>query len=186
MGVLRNTCHMLIPERTRGWVRRNILTTEFQEIHIERIEQTLEKLFKWINKHPETMLMPTFSIEEPPPEVLELYDRLISNFKNTIGLHVHISGGLYRSPPPQLQDFETQYKIVKRGLSYLMKLGVETKDFTSGNWNYNRDTFLVCRDLGLTNVHIKLKEIPKITSMYGIPEGISLIPIVRHIHDYEI
>jgi hypothetical protein len=167
-------------------VRRNVLTLEFQEIHIERIEQTQEKLFKWITKHPETMLMPTFSIEEPTSEVLTLYNKLISTFKNSVGLHVHISGGLYHSPPPPLQDYETQYEIVKRGLEHLRKLGIETKDFTSGNWNYNRDTFLVCRKLDLTSVHIKLKEIPKITSKYGIPEGISLIPVVRHLHDYDI
>jgi len=183
---IRETYRALIPQRIRGWVRRNILTLYFEEIHIERILQTHRKLWRWIEKHPETMLMPTFSIDQPNRETMKLYEDLISSFRNPVGLHVHISGGLYHSPPPPLQDFKTQFEIVQRGLESLRSLGVSTIDFTSGNWNYNEDTFRVCRELGLFNVHIKLKEIPKITSQHGIPKGIRLIPVSRHIHDYEI
>jgi len=175
-----------VPKETRNWIRRKILTTQFEEIHIERIEQTYKRLWRWIEKHPETMLMPTFSITKPSRETLQLYENLISSFKNSVGLHVHINDGLYHSPPPPLQDFKTQFEIVRRALETLKKLGVSTIDFTSGNWNYNKDTFRVCNDLGLLNVHIKIKEIPKITFKYGIPKGIRLIPVTRHIHDYEI
>ena len=174
-----------LPFKVRRFIRENIYPVKYNEIHIERIEKTFQKLIKWIPKHPETMLMPTFTIEPQPKSVLEKYRYLIENFENPIGLHVHISGGLY-SPPPPLQDYKTQYKIVKRGLEDLKNLGAETIDFTSGNWNYNHDTFLVCKEIGLTNVHIKLKEIPKITEKYGIPKGIRLIPVVRHLHDYDI
>lgn len=176
----------MIPNYVRIWIRRNIITLEYQEIHIERIEQTYKKLWRWIKKHPETMLMPTFSIKDPSSATLKLYKELILNFKNPIGLHVHISNGLYYSPPPPLQDYETQYEIIAKGLNYLKDLGVSIIDFTSGNWNYNEDTFRACLKLGLTNVHIKLKEIPKITYNYGFLKGLRLIPVVRHIHDYEI
>jgi hypothetical protein len=178
--------HLLVPERIRIWIRQNVFYLEYQEIHIERIEQTYEKLCKWIKKHPETMLMLTFSINEPSYKTLKLYEKLISTFKNPIGLHVHLIDGLYSPPTQPLQDYQTQYEIINRGYTYLKELGVFTTDFTSGNWKYNEDTFQVCKKLNLINVHIKLKEIPKITYDFGIPKGIYLIPVVRHTHDYEI
>ena len=174
-----------LPLRVRKFIRNHIIPLKYDEIHIERINETFNKLIKWIKKHPETMLMPTFSIKPPSRKVLEKYRYLVENFENSFGLHVYISNGLY-SPPPPLQDYKTQYEIIKRGLEYLRELGVETIDFTSGNWNYNYDTFIACRELGLINVHIKLKEIPKITEKHGIPKGIRIIPVVRHLHDYDI
>jgi hypothetical protein len=176
----------VVPKQIRGWIRRNLLIEQFQEIHIERIEYTHRKLWKWTKKHPEAILMPTFSTKEPSFETLELYKKLIMSFKNPVGLHVHISNGLYYSPPPPLPNYEGQLQVISRGLEHLRKLGVSTVDFASGNWNYNTDTFLVCKKLGLVRIHIKLGEISRITCEYGIPEGICLIPVWRHIHDYDI
>jgi len=186
MSFVRGIYRRIVPEKMRVWVRRNLLSYPIEEVHIERIEQTHEKLFRWIKRHKETMLMLTFSIHEPTPKTLTLYRKITEVFSNPVGLHVHISDGLYTYPPPPLQDYKTQYKIIKRGLTHLSKLGVETKDFASGNWNYNRDTFLVCKRLGLTNIHIQFKEIPNVTLKYGFPRGVSLIPVVKYIHDYEI
>jgi hypothetical protein len=159
---------------------------QFQEVHIERIEQTHRKLWEWIKKHPEAILMPTFATKEPSFETLELYKKIIANFQNSVGLHVHIGDGLYTSPPPSLPNYKVQHQVINNGFEHLKKLGVSTVDFTSGNWNYNADTFLACKELGLTNVHIKITEIPKITLKYGLPRGISLIPVVSHLHDYDI
>lgn len=154
------------------------------EIHVERITRTRHKLFKWLERHPQTMMMLTFSSNEPSPEVIHLYSELIKRFNNPIGLHVHISNVVYS--PPLLPSYSTQLKRIRDGLLHLWSLGKTTKDFTSGHWNYNTDTFLVCSELALTNVHVHVKEIPKITSTCGIPKGIKLIPVMGYLHDYNL
>jgi hypothetical protein len=156
-----------------------------EEIHIEQIERTHNRLSKWLRHHPETRLMLCFSPKKPTDEVLELYKRLITTFPNQIGLHVHICDDLTSQALP-LPDASQQYDRIKTGLSYLGSLGVETKDFTSGHWSYNSGTFAACKRLGLTNVHIRCKYIPETTEKYGIPEGIKIIPVQRHVHDYEV
>lgn len=175
----------VLPRRLKEWIKEKVIP--YQEIHVEKIEKTYPKLCGWVKKRPNVMLMLTFS-NEPDYEIEKIvfYEKLVHKFSNPIGLHVHISGGLNSSPPPPLQDYKTQLFIIKHGLNMLRELGVETIDFTSGNWNYNYDTFMVCKELGLRRVHIKLKEIPRIVFEYGCPKGIELVPVVRHIHDYEL
>ena len=175
--------HRKLPEHVRSKLRGKFLYTD--EIHIERIEETYSKLVKWLRNHRETMLMLTFSPRKPSKKTLNLYKELISVFPNPVGLHVHICDDLYSPPLPLPSGFK-QYEVIKSGLEYLRKLGVETRDFTSGHWSYNEATFIVCKQLGLTNVHIRCKHIPEITEKYGIPKGIRLIPVVRHLHDYDL
>jgi len=151
------------------------------EIHIEEITRTRHELFKWLERHPQTMMMLYFSSNEPSPEVIRLYGELIKRFNNPIGLHVHTNNS-----PSLLPSYSTQLKRIKDGLLHLWSLGKTTKNFANGHWNYNTDTFLVCSELGLTNVHIYAKEIPKITSTCGIPNGIKLIPVMGYLHDYNL
>jgi hypothetical protein len=156
-----------------------------EEIHIEQIERTYNRLSKWLRHHSETRLMLCFSPRKPTDEVLKLYKQLIMSFPNQIGLHVHICDDLTSRPLP-LPEASRQYVRIKTGLICLSELGVETKDFTSGHWSYNSGTFTACKRLGLTNVHIRSKYIPETTEKYGIPEGIRIIPVQRHVHDYEV
>jgi hypothetical protein len=179
---MSNVYHKL-PESVR--VRISISLFRRDEIHIERIERTYRRLFKWLPHHRETRLMLCFSLASPTEMALKLYKHLITSFPNSVGLHVHICDDLKSLPLP-LPSASKQYERIKVGSSYLNKLGIETKDFTSGNWSYNAGTFIACKQLGLTNVHIRCKYIPKITEEYGIPKGIRVIPVVRHVHDYEI
>jgi hypothetical protein len=156
-----------------------------QEIHIEQIERTYKRLSRWLRHHPETRLMLCFSPTKPTENTLKLYKLLITSFSNQIGLHVHICDDLTTKELP-LPEASLQYQRIKIGLTYLTRLGIETKDFTSGHWSYDSGTFAACKRLGLTNVHIRLKYIPEMTMKYGIPKGIRLIPVLRHAHDYEV
>ncbi|WXG45385.1 MAG: hypothetical protein WED05_01475 [Candidatus Atabeyarchaeum deiterrae] len=156
-----------------------------EEIHIEQVERTYRRLSMWLRRHSETRLMLCFSPAKPTERVLELYKWLITSFPNQVGLHVHICDDLY-SPPLPLPNTARQYERIKTGLSYLNHLGIETKDFTSGHWSYDSGTFTACKRLGLTNVHIRCRYIPEMTEKYGVPKGIRIMPVVRHVHDYEI
>ena len=173
-----------IPEPLRRAIRGTVLPVDICEVHIEQIETTYNRLVKWIKLHSEAMLMLTFSSNPLTSLTSKLYSSLIRSFANPIGLHVHIRDDL-NSPPLPLPSYTIQHNTIKNGLETLKKLGVQTIDFTSGHWSYNIDTFAVCKKLRLKNVHIKLKEIPKITLAHGIPKGIRLIPVIHHIHDYE-
>jgi hypothetical protein len=126
-----------------------------------------------------------FSSAKPTERVLELYKSLIASFSNQIGLHVHICDDLTSQALP-LPNASQQYERIKMGLARLNRLGIETKDFTSGHWSYDSGTFAACKRLGLTNVHIRCKYIPELTEKYGIPEGIRIIPVLRHLHDYDL
>jgi hypothetical protein len=172
-----------LPESIRTRIAFRLLRRE--EIHIEQIERTYNRLYKWLRHHRETRLMLCFSPVKPTEMVLKSYSRLITSFPNSVGLHVHICNDL-GSPPLPLPSAGTQYERIKIGLGYLNELGIETEDFTSGHWSYDEGTFIACKRLGLTNVHIRCKYIPELTEKYGIPKGIRVIPVVRHVHDYEI
>lgn len=172
-----------IPQSIKTRIALEVLSRE--EMHIEQIERTYKRMVKWLHHHPETRLMLTFSPKKPTQRTLELYKELISTLPNLVGLHVHICDDLY-SPPLPLPGEGKQHEIIKTGLRSLSQLGVKTRDFTSGHWSYNAGTFEICKKLGLTNVHIRCKYIPEMTEKYGIPKGIRLIPVIRHVHDYDI
>lgn len=173
----------MIPQRLRKPIHERLFKPT--EIHVERIERTYEKLSKWLEWHKETMLMLTFSPKPPSEVTLKLYKNLMNQFNNPVGLHTHICDDLY-SPTLPLPSLEAQYERIETGIKHLSKLEAKTTDFTSGHWSYNYDTFIACRKLGLINVHIRLKYIPEITYKYGIPSGINIIPVARHLHDYDI
>lgn len=203
-GGIEPLLRKMVPRPIKRWFVKQLVDDgyrltrpEIDEIHIERIKSTKEELFDWIRKHPKTMLMPTLAPSimngDDFTEVLGLYKQL-KYFPNKIGLHVHIRDGeLYESPPQEqlwelapLPSYEEQLVIIKMSLRFLENLGMQITDFASGNWNYNEDTFRVCKELNLTNVHIKSRIIPEITRRIGILQGISLVGVERHTHDFEI
>lgn len=162
---------MHIPHRLKDIV--NPIT----EIHIEHVEVTCTILIKWAKKNENAMLM--FM-----PRELSYVKCVLSTVQNPVGLHVHFRDDLKLRYPLPLPSLCGQYEAIKKGVDFFRDLGVEICDFTSGRWNYDYNTFKACRQFGLTKVHLRCIHIPKLTC--GIPEGIQLIPVHKHLHDWSL
>jgi len=157
------------------WLKEKI--NPITEMHVECLNLTYLKVIKWADKHPNAILMFT----PCHPDAIMLVSR---KCKNPIGLHVHLDSDIF-SPKANLPDYKTQFRLIKEAMKFFDEIGIQLEDFASGHWNYNYSTFKACKDLGLRRIHIKCKEIPYALSS-GIPEGLNIIPVHRHIHDYDL
>jgi hypothetical protein len=160
---------------TPQWLRDRI--NPISEIHIECLDKTEAKLVKWARKNENAMLM--FM-----PQHRNKVQHVLSVVNNPVGLHVHICDDVYTDALP-LPDYSKQFEKIREGLDFLEDLKPQVTDFASGHWSYDYNTFKSCKELGLTRVHVKCKIIPTTLSC-GIPDGINIIPIHKHLHDYDL
>ncbi len=161
---------------TPQWLKDKI--NPITEMHIECLDKTHTRIIRWAetNRHAMLMFMPQYKSE---------VQRVLSAVNNPIGLHVHIRDDVYTDALP-LPKYSEQLQKIREGLDFLEEdLKIRVVDFASGHWSYDYDTFKACKELGLTKVHIKCKIIPTTLSC-GIPEGINIIPVHKHLHDYDL
>lgn len=160
---------------TPQWLKDKI--NPISEIHIERLDRTQAELVKWARKNENAMLM--FM-----PQYRNHVQNVLSVVNNPIGLHVHIRDDVYTNPLP-LPGYSEQRARINEGLIFLRDLGVHVLDFASGHWSYDYNTFKACKDLGLNRVHVKCKIMTGALSR-GVPEGVNIIPVHKHLHDYDL
>jgi hypothetical protein len=127
------------------------------------------------NKHAMLMFMPQYKSQ---------VQQVLSVVSNPVGLHVHICNDVYIDALP-LPKYSEQLEKIREGLDFLEDLELQVKDFASGHWSYDFSTFKACKELGLTRVHVKCKIIPTTLSC-GMPEGINIVPVHKHLHDYDL
>jgi len=157
------------------WLKDKI--NPISEMHIECLDRTHGKLVRWAGKNKHAMLM--FM-----PQHRDLVQHVLSSVNNHIGLHVHIRDDVYTDALP-LPEYSRQHERIREGLHFLEDLKLHVTDFASGHWSYDYSTFRACKELGLSRVHIKCKIIPDVLSC-GTPAGISIIPVHKHLHDYDL
>jgi len=160
---------------TPQWLKNKIVP--ISEIHIECLDKTHSKLVKWARRNKNVMLM--FM-----PQHMSHVKHVLAIVNNPIGLHVHICDDVYTDALP-LPDYSIQYEKIREGLDSFEDMELHITDFASGHWNYDYNTFKACKELGLTKVHVKCKIIPSTLSC-GLPEGINIIPVHKHLHDYDL
>lgn len=161
----------LIPK----WLKEKI--RPITEMHVECIDVTCLRVMKWARNNPNAILM---LIPQSPEKIKFLLQTCV----NPIGLHVHLDSDIY-SPKGILPDYKSQLSMIKTGIEFFNDLGIRPEDFVSGHWNYNYSTFKACKELGLRKIHIKCSEIS--TALFcGVPEGLTIIPVHKHIHDYDL
>jgi len=160
---------------TPQWLKDKI--NPVTEIHIECLDKTHGKIVRWArrNRHAMLMFMPQYK---------SCVQHVLSVVDNPIGLHVHICDDVYTDALP-LPDYSKQREKVLEGLDFLKDLELQVMDFASGHWSYDYNTFKACKELGLNRVHLKCKIIPNVLSC-GIPPGINIIPVHKHLHDYDL
>jgi hypothetical protein len=160
---------------TPQWLKNKV--NPVSEIHIECLDKTENKLVKWARKNKSAMLM--FM-----PQYMDHVKHALSVLDNPIGLHVHICNDVYTDALP-LPDYSKQYEKIREGLDLFKDMKLNITDFASGHWSYDYNTFKACKESGLTRVHVKCKIIPSVLSC-GIPEGITIMPVHKHMHDYDL
>jgi len=160
---------------TPQWLKDKI--NPISEIHIECLDKTHREIVRWAGKNRYAMLM--FM-----PQHSDLVQHVLSAVNNPVGLHVHICNDVYTDALP-LPEYSKQREGIREGLHFLKDLKLQTTDFASGHWSYDYSTFRACKELGLNRVHVKCRIIPDVLSC-GIPEGINIIPVHKHLHDYDL
>lgn len=160
---------------TPQWLKDKI--NPVTEIHIECLDKTHGRIMRWAekNKHAMLMFMPQYKSQ---------VQQVLSVVSNPVGLHVHICNDVYIDALP-LPKYSEQLEKIREGLDFLEDLELQVKDFASGHWSYDFSTFKACKELGLTRVHVKCKIIPTTLSC-GMPEGINIVPVHKHLHDYDL
>jgi hypothetical protein len=172
---------------------KNVLRKQWQErfappseIHVERIFETYDKLFRYAKKHPTVMLL--LLLRKPPfwddliiQEVEEKSSKIIGKLDNPMGLHVHL---IRYSGEKLTLSFDQQYQRIKHEYESLKTLGVKAVDFCSGCWAYDENTLKACDKTGLARLHIRAEDVRSIPT--SIPKGIKIVAVRNSIHDYQL
>ena len=150
----------IIPERIRLAIRGNLYTTPIEEVHIECLDKSIDVMIEWSNKNPNARLMLT-------PQFPSRSKELLDNTSNSVGLHVH-----------------TDLWTIQEGDYFLRSLNIHERHFAAGHWKYDWDILKECSAFGYVFIHMKCSIIHEM--VYGLPPGLTLIPVHRHLHDYDI
>lgn len=159
----------ILPRVLRDRVRPLI-----DEVHVEEISQTYRQVIQWANRNRHARLMFI-------PNHLKYITKVLRETSNPVGLHVHQTDDGERLP----DSYIPQHWVIREAWLRLKSAGAQTSHFVSGHWSYNYQTFLACLGLGITNVHVRCIHIPRILEC-GFPSGITIIPVHRHYHDYDL
>lgn len=147
------------------YYRRRLPPTE---MHVERYQNVADSR-AYARKHPTMWLM-----HVPSDHVKNFVD-----LPNPKGLHVHLA------PPFEIDAVSLQKQRDELEKAAAL-LPFETHDVTFGWWSFNEDSLQVCKELGLTNIHVLdyMHRKIKLVKQHG------LTPIIvkrgRYIHDYNL
>lgn len=150
-----------VPQRIREIIRSLGGFNLIEEVHVECLDQSIDILLKWCQKNPQARLMLT-------PQFLDLSIELVNKTDNPIGLHLHRDLWTFGHADYFMQD----------------QLCEPTHHIASGHWNYDWNFLKDCSKRGYVFIHLKCKIIHEF--YYGLPPGLTLIPVHRHLHDYDI
>lgn len=163
------------------------------EIHVEQIHESHQKLVELCKIKPNAILMlcvcmkhwkegkgkfkRTYPCYADNEEVKKYYVSLKRQVFNPFGLHVHISKSINEV------SYEKQRRLIKFGKDLLENVGIRTEEFVSGWWMYNEDTYLACKSLSFNKIHAH----PVISKCIRV-KGVQTIFVKRKnvIHDYEV
>jgi len=158
-----------------------------QEVHVELIHKSYERLLKWSSNYPNASLMLLAKNDKLAPGLCvpchnngeaEPYYMKLKELPNPLGLHMHIAQGSQINSLP----YEDQRDTIEKGIQYLERLGIHVKDFAPGWWNYNNDTVKACVDLGLPRFHSHTWFLVK--NQVQLIDGVTIVKVDHNTHDF--
>lgn len=168
-----------VPAQIQARIRGQVFPMD--ELHIERIEETGNRVLQYLRRYPETRACVLIRCKTPSIKEIEYYTR-IQDLGNPLALHVHFNERL--APLPSVVAMEYQLLCVKQLYKHIFNQA--PTHIVPGQWNVNHDFILTSFSLGMTHLHLYHKCVPHISQKYGILPGVSVVPVYHYVHDYQL